>query len=439
LTIRHRVCLLHRLECVIIIIVNVHLFHLLHYCTAIEGLKPCSTSSLLWILVDEGYLRNLALVLHAFISSTYADPTYKTALRSTILGAVFGRRYVLISDVEMARRGPNPIVHILLLLDVQSAQLKRRHLVIWLEKLVLVLDSWLLKILVHSINSWILFLILWIIINHLRRKLFLHRNSWERSCLIRRFDNSGSLIGSKCALCHSWCRILSTVSPFISIVAEEYVVVVSCLLHHVIIDNIVKFIFMILVDVNASLTHLWALFVMIHLAFSGGIIEFLFVIKRLLLLWRLLLLIWSLIGVVSWRRPLLIELRWTELWCVLSGRRLNLVVLGLSWVFEALWGFILWPTLRLIVDDLLRRLDLALLAIILRCHSLSWGHSILHQIINEGICGLRRLFGKLSSTSRYRQISWRKMIFIRMSIIIVSSPSLRLSRSSLSITHLMHA
>jgi hypothetical protein len=92
--------------------------------------------------IHEGYLRNLALVLHALISSADADATDETPLRSAIFGSVSGRRYVLISDVKMARWGPNPIVHVLgLLLDVELAQLKRRHLVIRLEELVLVLDS----------------------------------------------------------------------------------------------------------------------------------------------------------------------------------------------------------------------------------------------------------------------------------------------------------
>jgi len=54
LTIAHRILLLHWLESmIIIIIVNIHLFHLLHHCTAVQGLEAWSASSFLWRLVDE--------------------------------------------------------------------------------------------------------------------------------------------------------------------------------------------------------------------------------------------------------------------------------------------------------------------------------------------------------------------------------------------------
>lgn len=183
LTVVHRVCL-HWLECLIVIIVDVHLLHLLHHLARVEALQASAAVSLLSRFVHKRDLRDLRLVLHAFVTGANSDTTHEAALRSTILRAVTRRGNVLVCNVEMTRGTPDTVSHVLwlLLLHVQLAQGQRGDFVVWLEKLCLVFG---LKKLVDTRTLLIG------VAHHVRGKLLLHGHS-RKGGLIWRLDYSWS-------------------------------------------------------------------------------------------------------------------------------------------------------------------------------------------------------------------------------------------------------
>ena len=109
---------LHGFECLIIVIVDVHLLHLLHDLAWVKGLEAHSAVPSDGWLVHQGYLGDLRLVLHAFVASSNADAAHERVLGQAVLRAISGRSNVLLGDVEVARRRTNPICHVLgLILD----------------------------------------------------------------------------------------------------------------------------------------------------------------------------------------------------------------------------------------------------------------------------------------------------------------------------------
>ena len=306
-------------------------------------------------------------------------------------------------------------------------------LIKWLEKLVLIFRAWWLK-LVYSWWSFVSF----ILRKNIRWEFFLHRCSRKTWVLIWGLNNSRSGDWYIRNLCHSWSRTstIISISLFISIIAEENVIIIGGLLHHVIVHYVVELFFMILVDINRSLTHLGAFLILIHISISKGFVLLSFWIKLLLLL-----LIWSLISIEALRRLIVIGLRAYVCCSILlrMWRWLNLIVLWLPWECIVLRGFILRP-LCWTFSNWLDLTNLTFLAFFLSRGSLSWSCWVLHLVISERVVTWSlRLFLSFLGTLRYRQISWGKMIVIRIRVVVVvvSSSSLRLS--SVRVTHLVHA
>ena len=439
LTICHWVCL-HGFECLIIFVINVHLLHLFHHLTGVEWLKAYATVSLRASsrLVDKAYFGDLRLILHALVPGSDSNAAHEGPLRSTVLGAISRGRNVLVCNVKMTSGWTDTICHVLWrrVHHVKLVKSKGLNLIERFEKLVLIFIVWWHK-LVDSRWSFVGF----ILRKNMRGEFFLHWRSCKTWCLIRWFDDSWSrdwYIGN---LWNSWSRATSiiSISLFISVITEEYIIVIGGLLHHIIVDNVVELFLVILVDIDRSLTHLGAFLVLIHVSISKR-----FVLLPLWIKLLRLLLIWSLISEIAlWWRLIVIGLRAYVSCGILLGlwRWLDLVVLWLPWELLVLWGLIL----RSRRGSLSYRLDLTnltLLAFFLSRYSLSWSCWVLHLVISEGIVTWsRRLFLSFFSTLRYRQIPWGKMIFIRIRVVLIiivpSTSSLRLS--SVGVSRLVHA
>ena len=202
----------------------------------------------------------------------------------------------------------------------------------------------------------------------------------------------------------------------ISIIAQEYVIIVCSLLNHIVIHYVIEFVLVILVDVDTRLTHLGAFLIMVHIVIPKRVVHRPFRIKlALLLIWNLIEVAWILIKSL-WRRILVS--RGTHLSSVeLLRRWLDLIVLWLPGKL-VLRGFILGPVLRL---DLLKvgALELvwlpsfALLTLVFDGRSsLTWTHRHVHLVVPKGITWHGDLFDHLLVAAGHCQIAWRHMVLV---------------------------
>jgi hypothetical protein len=107
----------HGLKCLIIVIVDVHLLHLLHHVGGAQRLQAHTAGPVgcHW-LVDQGDLGDLGLVLHPIVASAHPNAMNETVLGRAVFRTIPWRRDVLLHNVKMARRRPNTIGHVLRLI-----------------------------------------------------------------------------------------------------------------------------------------------------------------------------------------------------------------------------------------------------------------------------------------------------------------------------------